>query len=82
MVYHLPALADTITHVQVEIVDKHNKAYYPQTCSDWVQQPAIVYCGIEWDQLNIYHFFLDNFIRMFAAISDIGAFSQEKFLSW
>lgn len=76
------ALEMTYTTLQVEIVDKHNKAYYPQTCSDWVQQPAIVYCGIEWDQLNIYHFFLDNFIRMFAAISDIGAFSQEKFLSW
>ena len=66
---------------QVDIVSKNNRSQpgLDDTCTQWVEQPTLMYSGIEWDNVNIYHFFLDNFLPMFATLTDLGLFDMDAF---
>ena len=66
--------------LQVEVLSKHNRSSFPE-CKGWVEQPTVMYEGIEWEHLNTYHFFVDNFIRLFATITDLKLFDIDRFLA-
>lgn len=59
----------------------HNRSGHPSKCAAWVSQPTVLYAGMEWDDVNIYHFFLDNFVRLFATVAGAGLFDVDTFLA-
>lgn len=67
--------------MQVEVVNPHNRSAYLDTCKGWIEEPTIVYAGMAVDHLNVYHFFMDNFIRMFGAVTDLNLFDVDAFLN-
>ena len=68
-------------YLQVQVVSHHNRTQFSDVCQSWVEQPAVMYAGMEFDDVNIYHFFLDNFLRIFTTVTQLGFFDLDKFLA-
>ena len=63
-----------LTHTQVEVISRHNRSSFPQTCQRWVEQPAVMYSGMGMDSWNIWHFYIDSFAHLFNTVNVLGLF--------
>ncbi|KAK9808076.1 hypothetical protein WJX73_003097 [Symbiochloris irregularis] len=70
-----------LSDFRVDTVSKHNRNQFPEECKRWVHAPTVMYEGIQWEHLNTYHFFIDNFLRIYATLHDLKLFDLEKFLA-
>ncbi|KAK9804085.1 hypothetical protein WJX73_005195 [Symbiochloris irregularis] len=72
---------DNFADFKVEVVSKHNRSQFPQTCMRWVKAPTIIYSGAEVDAFNMFHFFADNLARVFTTAIKTGIINMDAFMA-
>ncbi|KAK9792050.1 hypothetical protein WJX73_006785 [Symbiochloris irregularis] len=56
---------------KVDIISRRNATQARAKCARWVEKPVLLYHGMPVDG-NMYHFFTDNIMRVFATLDETG----------
>ena len=70
---------EALSVLQITVVTPANHSKVADLCVQWIDKPAILYSGPEWDSTHIYHFFLDNFVPFFSTAIQSGIYNVEPF---
>lgn len=65
---------------QVEVVSRHNRSRFPQTCQRWIDN-AVMYSGMGMDTLNYYHTLFDSFGMVFNLVASLNLFNMSDMLA-
>lgn len=67
--------------LQVVVVSKNNRSEHLDSCTHWVEQPAVMFHGAGGDTVNYFHFWADSFSHVFNTIAELGYFDMGAFLA-
>lgn len=72
---------DAMEHFKVVVVSKNNRSEHLDSCTHWVEQPAVMFHGAGGDTVNYFHFWADSFSHVFNTIAELGYFDMGAFLA-
>ncbi|KAK9806479.1 hypothetical protein WJX73_001550 [Symbiochloris irregularis] len=73
--------APTQQELKVEVLSKHNRSHFPQTCQRWIEQPAVMFSGMGMDTLNVYHTMFDSFALIFNTVAALELFNVSDMIA-